>query len=90
MTNEKKASQLTPKRLAMFGLIGAVSYFLLIEHRQHLFAWLPFLILALCPLMHMFMHGGHGGHGGHNSEESDDDAYRRGFEEGKKQPDNHH
>jgi hypothetical protein len=23
--------------------------------------WLP---LLLCPLMHMFMHGGHGGHGG--------------------------
>jgi hypothetical protein len=25
---------------------------------------LPFLLFALCPLMHVFMHGGHDGHGG--------------------------
>ena len=43
--------------------------FLLVEHRQHLFQWLPFLLLALCPLMHVFMHGGHGGHGGHDMAE---------------------
>jgi hypothetical protein len=24
--------------------------------------WLPWLFLAACPLMHMFMHHGHGGH----------------------------
>jgi hypothetical protein len=29
-------------------------------------AW-PFLILLLCPLMHLFMHRNHGGHGGHGS-----------------------
>jgi hypothetical protein len=27
--------------------------------------WLPLLLLAACPLMHVFGHGGHGGHGGH-------------------------
>lgn len=27
--------------------------------------WLPWLLVALCPLMHFFMHRGHGGgHGG--------------------------
>ncbi|MDF1690249.1 MAG: DUF2933 domain-containing protein [Cycloclasticus sp.] len=74
-------------------MIGVASYFLLVEHRQHLFQWLPFLLLALCPLMHVFMHGGHGGHGGHKHrdtgepKDAEEEAYRRGVEEGKKQSD---
>jgi hypothetical protein len=45
-------------------VIGAVAgYFLLTEHRAHLFGALPFLLLLACPLMHLFMHHGHGGHG---------------------------
>jgi hypothetical protein len=45
--------------------IGAVAaYFLLSEHRAHIFGALPFLLLLACPLMHVFMHGHHGGHGG--------------------------
>ena len=47
-------------------VIGAVAgYFLWTEHRAHLTQWWPYAILLLCPLMHVFMHGGHGGHGGH-------------------------
>ena len=33
------------------------------EHRAHVLGAFIFLPLLLCPLMHMFMHGGHGGHG---------------------------
>ena len=90
MTKEKEAFQFIPKRWTTWVLIGAASYFLLVEHRQHLFQWLPYLIFALCPLMHIFMHRGRSGHGGHGhqgshkSEESEDEAYRRGLEEGKK------
>jgi len=51
-----------PWIFAAFAVIGL--FFLLTEHRAHLFGWLPFLLLAACPLMHFF-HGGHGGHGGH-------------------------
>lgn len=48
-------------------VIGAVAgYFLLTEHRAHLFGALPFLLLLACPLMHVFMHHGHGGHGHHH------------------------
>ncbi len=50
-----------------FGLIvlgAAAAYFLLTEHRAHLFAALPFLLLFGCLGMHTFMHHGHGGHGG--------------------------
>ena len=46
--------------LVVFGAIAA--FFLLAEHRAHLFGWLPYLLLLACPLMHFFMHGGHGGH----------------------------
>lgn len=35
------------------------------EHLAHALGYLPYLLILVCPLMHMFMHGGHGGHGGH-------------------------
>ncbi len=47
--------------LVVLGAIAA--YFLLTEHRAHVFGALPFLLLLACPLMHVFMHRGHGGHG---------------------------
>lgn len=43
--------------LIVFGAIAA--YFLLSEHRAHLFGVLPYLLLLACPLMHVFMHHGH-------------------------------
>ena len=46
-----------------FGILG---YFLLVEHRQHVLPYLPFLFLAACPLMHFFMHSGHH-HSGNSS-----------------------
>lgn len=48
-----------------FTLVGA--FFLLTEHRAHVFGYLPYLLLLACPLMHLFGHGGHGGHGGHET-----------------------
>jgi hypothetical protein len=46
--------------LLCFLAIGA--FFLITEHAAHFFGVLPFLLLAACPLMHLFMHHGHGGH----------------------------
>ena len=43
-----------------FAVIGA--FFLLTEHWAHALPWLPWLLLAACPLMHVFMHHGHGAH----------------------------
>ena len=40
-------------------------YFLVMEHKAHLegsLAYLPYLLLLACPLMHLFMHHGHGDH----------------------------
>lgn len=43
--------------------MGAIAgYFLLTEHLAHTLGALPFLLLAACPLMHLFMHHGHAGH----------------------------
>lgn len=44
--------------LIIFLLIAA--YFLWTEHRAHTIAYLPFILLLACPLLHVFMHGGHG------------------------------
>ena len=87
MAKRHEAFWLTPKGFAAIGLIGAASYFLLMEHRQHLFEFLPFLIILACPLMHIFMHSGHGGHshkGQLQDKEALDEAYRRGLEDRKK------
>ena len=55
--------------LLFFALVGG--FLLSAEHRAHAIGVLPFLlILALCPLMHLFMHGGHGGHGSSSNGDS--------------------
>lgn len=72
--------------LVTIALIGAALYFLLVEHGAHTLPYLPFLIILLCPLMHLFMHRGHAGHnhgGGNPSKE--EEAYRRGLDEGRKE-----
>jgi hypothetical protein len=56
---------LSGPRLAFLAFVAAAGYFLWTEHQAHLLAALPYLILLLCPLMHIFMHGGHGSHGDH-------------------------
>ena len=47
-------------RWVFAGFLLVAAYFLLTEHRAHLFGVLPFLLLAACPLMHFFHHHGHG------------------------------
>lgn len=46
-------------------------FYLLTEHRAHLFGALPYLFLLACPLMHFFMHGKHGHHGGGNDKDTE-------------------
>lgn len=48
--------------VAVIGVIGLV--FLLRNHSTHVFSVIPYLILLLCPLMHIFMHKNHGKHKG--------------------------
>jgi hypothetical protein len=39
--------------------LGVLGYFLLVEHREHVLPFLPYLFLSACLFMHSFMHGGH-------------------------------
>jgi len=68
MNNNQPKFWTTPKGWAALLLIAFTTYFLLLEHREHVFSLLPFLILLLCPLIHLFMHKNHG-HGAHNHKE---------------------
>jgi cation transport ATPase len=52
---------------AFGGFIVIAAFFLMTEHRAHLFGMLPFLLLLACPFLHLFGHGRHGGHGGDGS-----------------------
>jgi hypothetical protein len=45
------------------GFLAVAMFFVLAEHRAHLYGWLPYLLLAACPLMHLFHRHGHSGHG---------------------------
>ena len=58
-------SQHKKNNLVMWIFLGIILYFLVTEHWAHIVPFLPWVLLAACPLMHLFMHGGHG-HGGHD------------------------
>ena len=52
--------------IALGVAVAAAGTLTLISHKAHLSRLLPLLPYAailLCPLMHVFMHGGHGGQG---------------------------
>ena len=53
----------TRSGIVLCGFLLVAAFHLLTEHTAHIFGVLPFLLLFLCPLMHLFMHHGHGGHG---------------------------
>ena len=59
-------------KYAFIGFLLIAGYFLITEHRAHVVQYLPFVLLAACPLMHLFHgHGGHGGHGGHEKDDAE-------------------
>ena len=56
----------------LIGFLAIAAYFLFTEHRAHMAPYLP-LLLAACPLMHLFhRHGGHDGHGSGKEERGGD------------------
>ncbi|CAG9172673.1 DUF2933 domain-containing protein [Cupriavidus pinatubonensis] len=59
-------------KVALIGFLLVIAYFLWTEHRAHVIQFLPFLLLSVCPLMHMFMHHGHRHGHSHGTGESKD------------------
>ena len=58
--------------IALVGFLAISGFYLVTEHRAHLIPYLPWLFLAACPLMHVFMHHGHGGHQHHGGRDEPD------------------
>ena len=52
--------------IILFAFLAVAAFFMLTEHRAHVFGVVPYLLLLACPLLHFFLHRGHGpdGHGG--------------------------
>ena len=46
--------------LTLLAFLAIAAFLLLGEHRVHALGYLPYALLLLCPLLHLFMHGGHG------------------------------
>jgi len=63
-SHEDEDKVLQKSKYVKIGFILIIAYFLWMEHRAHVIEFLPFILLAACPLMHIFMHGGHGHHNG--------------------------
>ena len=51
--------------LTLIAFLAIATFFLITEHIAHFFGFLPYALLLLCPLLHMFMHHGHGDHANH-------------------------
>lgn len=52
----------SPTGLVLLAFLAIAAFYLVTEHTAHFFGFLPYALLLLCPLLHLFMHGGHGGH----------------------------
>ncbi len=63
----------TPSGIVLCGFLAVAGFFLLTEHTAHVFGVLPYLLLAACPLMHLFMHHGHRHHGDDGGHRDDKD-----------------
>jgi len=50
------------RMILVCAFLAILGFFLLTEHRAHLFGALPYVFLLVCPLIHLFLHGRHGGH----------------------------
>jgi len=60
--SDRRSSLLTRSWIALCAFLAITGFFLLTEHRAHLFGLLPYLLLLACPLLHLFLHGRHRPH----------------------------
>ncbi len=50
------------RMILVCAFLAILGFFLLTEHRAHLFGALPYVFLLACPLIHLFLHRRHGNH----------------------------
>lgn len=56
----------SPAGLALCVFLVIAGFYLITEHTAHTLGALPYLLILLCPILHLFMHGSHGGQGDHS------------------------
>ena len=61
----------SPPVIALTVAAGLGASTLTLQHPVHALQSLPFLLLALCLLLHLFMHGGRGGRNSHHAREDE-------------------
>ena len=64
-TIERKSGHTAARIPVWLGLclfLAIAAFFLWEEHRAHIFGALPYALVLLCPIIHLFMHRRHGGH----------------------------
>lgn len=59
------------------GFLVVAAYFLWAEHKAHLIAYFPYLMVFACLFMHLFHHGGGHGHAQHQRVETEKDDLPR-------------
>lgn len=64
--------------LVLLASLAIAGFFVVLEHRVHLSGFLPYALVALFLVLHMFMHAGHGGHGGHGGHSNNSGGEEQG------------
>lgn len=75
----------SPTGITLIVFLTIAIFYLVTEHTAHVFGILPYGLLLLCPLMHLFMHGSHGGHGGGNNHSAHSDHAGHQHDQGEQQ-----
>jgi hypothetical protein len=57
--------------------VSVLGFLIYQGHGAHLLGYLPYLLIGVCLLSHVFMRGGHGGHGGHQHGGEEENAPRK-------------
>ena len=73
--NAQRETMRIPAWLGVSLFLAITAFFLFEEHRPHVLGAVPYVLLLLCPIIHLFMHrghhdgrGAHSTHGGHPSD----------------------
>lgn len=45
--------------LVLLAFLAIAAFFLLTEHRAHVLGALPYVLILLCPVLHLLLHGWH-------------------------------
>jgi hypothetical protein len=61
----QRGTNRTAITVGLCAFLAVAAYFLWTEHRAHVIAVMPWLLLLACPVIHLFMHRRHGRHEGH-------------------------